>query len=217
MTEVRRQIQALAGAFAVPMAEAALPEGVTARFDRGLAGLSDAPLAPPPAGCDPSVSALRHWEAAIRAVRGGPAAALAPSLEALAPALRWTQNPNYRAAPPAPDFLANYGYAQLAGPSDVPTLLATDTLAFGLLLLGAGLLYPSHRHPAAEIYLPLTAAAWQRGDEGWRRVPAGEPIYHPPHLAHATRAGENPLLALYLWQGDLATPARIGGGGGPVG
>ncbi len=217
MTEVPRQIQALAGAFAVSMAGAALPGGVTARFARGLSGLSDAPLAPPPTGSDPSVSALRHWAAAIHAVRGGRVAALAPSLEALAPSLRWTQNPNYRAAPPAPDFLANYGYAQFAGPSDVPSLLVTETLAFGLLLLGPGLLYPAHRHPAAEIYLPLTEAAWLRGDEGWRRVPAGEPIYHPPHLAHATRAGENPLLALYLWQGDLATPARIGGGGGPVG
>ncbi len=211
MTEVPRQIQALAGAFARHMADAALPEDVASRFDRGLSGLSDAPPAPPPARCDPPVSALRHWVAAIHAVQQGRAAAVAVSLEALAPALRWTQNPNYRAAPPSPDFLANYGYAQLAGPPDVPTLLVTETLAFGLLLLGPGLLYPSHRHPAAEIYLPLTAAAWQRGEAGWRRVPAGEPIYHPPHLAHATRAGENPLLALYLWQGDLATAARIGG------
>lgn len=211
MTEALRQIQSLAAWFAVRMGDAAaLPAGAAAGFDHALAALTEAPLASTGARGE-ALPVLRHWDAALAAAKGGPAVNAVGFLDALRPSLRWTQNPNYRAAPPSPGFLAEYGYAQLAGPPQVPTLLVTEACAFGLLLLGPGLLYPSHRHPAAELYLPLTEAEWQRGDGPWRRVPAGEPIHHPPHLAHATRAGETPLLALYLWQGDLATRARIGG------
>lgn len=213
MTEPLRQIQSLAAWLAalVEAAADALPIGAAASFESALAALTEAPLASAAGARGDALPVLRHWNAALDAAKGGPAANAIRFLDALRPALRWTQNPNYRAAPPSPDFLADYGYAQLAGPAQVPTLLVTDMCAFGLLLLGPGLLYPSHRHPATELYLPLTEAEWQRGDGPWRRVPAGAPIHHPQHLAHATRAGETPLLALYLWQGDLATHARIGG------
>ena len=60
------------------------------------------------------------------------------------------QNPNYVAAPPSPDFLENYGYAVLAGPGG---LVASEALALGVLMLGPGIHYPTHRHPAVEIYV----------------------------------------------------------------
>jgi hypothetical protein len=213
MAEALLQIQALAGWLAERL-DAATEPPPDARddFRRALEHIAAATAGRAPAKPPVPLPVLRHLPAALaRISRDAAAAATRPRLEALAPGLAWTQNPNYRAQPPSADFLANYGYAQLAGPPGVPTLVETDRCAFGLLLLGPRLLYPTHRHPAAELYLPLTPGEWQRGDEPWREVPPAMPIHHPPGLPHATRAGLAPLLALYLWLGDLATHARMGG------
>lgn len=153
----------------------------------------------------------RYWDAALAAA--GPAvAALRDALRQLAPALVWAQNPNYRSRPPTPDFLANYGYAVIVGPEDGPPALAHDPrLALGVLLLGPGTEYPAHHHPAVEHYLPMTVGDWWREDDDWRRQSPGTLIHHASNVAHAMRAGRDPLLALYLWRGDLATYARIAG------
>jgi quercetin dioxygenase-like cupin family protein len=144
----------------------------------------------------------RFWK---KAMAGGHSL-LAP-LAALEPSLRWVQNPNYVAAPPDPGFLENYGYAVLAGPGG---LIETRALALGLLLLGPGTHYPSHRHPAAEIYVVASGEGeWRMGEQPWHRRPAGDVIRHDSMVPHATRALVEPLLAVYVWRGDLDTHARI--------
>ena len=144
----------------------------------------------------------RFWDQAIAG--GGP---LLAALAALGPSLRWVQNPNYVAAPPSPDFLESYGYAVLAGPGG---LVASEALALGVLMLGPGIHYPTHRHPAVEIYIVAAGEAeWQRGEAPWRREPPGTVIRHESMMPHATRTLAEPLLAAYLWRGDLATHARI--------
>jgi quercetin dioxygenase-like cupin family protein len=157
----------------------------------------------------------RFWDEALDRAADGPAV-LAGHLRALGPSLRWTQNPNYRHRPPDPAFLENYGYGVIAGPAgdDKPEtarpLVATDALAVGVLLLGPGTHYPAHHHPASEIYCIVSGdAEWRRGDAPWRREPPGAVVHHAPNLSHATRAGAEPLLAVYLWRGDLATRARL--------
>jgi dimethlysulfoniopropionate lyase len=128
-------------------------------------------------------------------------------LTALTPELRWVQNPNYVAAPPDPTFLRNYGYAVLAGPGG---LVATDSLALGILLLGPKTHYPSHRHPAVEIYVVAAGEAeWRKGESPWRRKAPGSVIRHETMMVHATRTLDEPLLAVYVWQGDLKTHAKI--------
>ncbi len=144
----------------------------------------------------------RFWPA----VAAGGGALLAPLAE-LSPHLAWVQNPNYVAAPPSPDFLDNYGYAVLAGPGG---LVASDILALGVLLLGPGTHYPTHRHPATEIYVVAAGEAeWRKGEALWRRERPGSLIRHETMVPHATRALDDPLLAVYLWRGDLKTHARI--------
>jgi quercetin dioxygenase-like cupin family protein len=138
---------------------------------------------------------------------------LRPAVATLAPALRWARNPNYRRRPHT-RFVARYGYAVLVGPPDrqARPLVPESRLAMGLLMLGPDTVYPRHFHPAEEIYLPLSGAAWwQRGEEPWRRVVPGTPIYHPGGLPHATRTDGAPLLALYIWCGDIGVHARLGG------
>jgi len=138
-------------------------------------------------------------------------AALLDALATLGPSLSWTQNPNYRRRPPDATFLDNYGYAVIAGPPSGPPALAIDArLALGVLLLGPYTHYPLHAHPAVEIYYTLTPGGeWWRGDGPWRREAPGSMILHAPSVRHATRAGSDPLLAIYLWRGDLATHARL--------
>jgi hypothetical protein len=135
---------------------------------------------------------------------------IAMALAALTPALRWRQNPNYRQSPPNADFLDNYGYAEICGSYG----LIEASIRFGVLILGPGTCYPSHRHPAEEIYLPLGVGDWQHGDAEmaaghWTGQPVGTLIHHPPHVPHATRANDTALAALYLWRGDLTTEAQL--------
>ena len=95
----------------------------------------------------------------------------------------------------------------LAGPGG---LVETHALALGLLLLGPGTHYPTHRHPAVEIYVVASGEGeWRMGEGPWRRRPAGEVIRHDSMVPHATRALGDPLLAVYVWRGDLDTHARI--------
>src|SRR5262245_11686397 len=161
---------------------------------------------------DPTASVLpvcRFWSIALGQA-GANVGSLKAELAALAPSLTWTQNPNYRRSPPSPDFLENYGYAVLAGPAaGPPTLARHDSLAFGVLLLGPRTHYPKHHHPAAEVYIPLNTAEWWRNDGPWREEAPGAVIYHAPDVPHATRTGQTPMLALYLWRGELATHARL--------
>jgi hypothetical protein len=119
----------------------------------------------------------------------------------------WRQNPNYRAKPPTTAFLDNYGYLECAGP-EAPYRLAA--LRLGLLLLGPRTLYPTHHHPAEEIYLPLCPGRWWKEGEGWLSRNAGEVIHHPPMCGHATESGDAPLAAIYLWRGDITKAAEIG-------
>jgi quercetin dioxygenase-like cupin family protein len=186
-----------------------IPIDACERFVQRLGELSGTPIARDPAADAGSpLPILAQLPAALGAARDA-VPDLADPLAEMLPALSWTQNPNYRRHPPSSGFLARYGYAQLAGPSNIPTLVAKEDLALGVLMLAPGTVYPAHSHPAEEVYLPLVPARWQRGEEGWRDRRAGDLIHHPSGMVHATQAGEAPLLALYLWLGDLRTAASI--------
>jgi hypothetical protein len=89
-------------------------------------------------------------------------------------------------------------------------LVATDSLALGILLLGPKTHYPTHRHPAVEIYVVAAGEAeWRNGEAPWRREAPGSVIRHETMMPHATRTLDEPLLAVYVWQGDLKTHAKI--------
>lgn len=135
-------------------------------------------------------------------------ATMVAALRAAAPQFHWRQNPNYSRDNMGAAFMAGYGYVEFAGPK--AALFHADAVRVGLLLLGPGLHYPPHAHPAEEVYHPLTSGgAWRRGDEGWRSIMPGTAIHHLPMMVHETRAGAETLLALYCWIGDTTTEARL--------
>jgi hypothetical protein len=175
--------------------------GVTAMLAAVRAALMHAtPIAPSPAPRVIAASTLLN--AAL------PETALAARIAQAAPLFRWRQNPNYTTDSMGSAFMANYGYVEFAGPKDA--LFRAADIRVGLLLLGPGLHYPLHAHPAEEIYYPLTESGlWRRGDESWRAVPAGQAIHHTPMMPHETKATDGTLLALYCWRGDTVTEARL--------
>jgi hypothetical protein len=177
-----------------------------------LAALPREPLHRQPGHGEAFLPVLRGWSDCLaRVPKEAPALApVAEILVALSPLLRWRQNPNYRVNPPDPGFLDDYGYTEIAGPHG----LVEAGIRCGVLLLGPHVFYPAHRHPAEEIYIPLTAGAWQWGEAEiaagvWAERPAGAFIHHPPEVPHAMRAGKRALAALYVWRGDLATEATL--------
>ena len=120
------------------------------------------------------------------------------ALVAAAPSLAWQRS--YSAAAVGATFYENYGWTELAGLTG-PT--ASERLACGVLILGPHLTYPSHRHEAEEIYVPLSGTAeWWHGSSNWRERPPGAVIHHARNEPHAMRTGRDPLLGLYLWRSD---------------
>lgn len=153
--------------------------------------------------------ACRHLPEAVAgavAVDSGVAAAIA----AVEDRLDWRQNASYSdAAMGQPGYMASYAYAELVGPTG---FWPGDDFLLGLLLLGPGLHYPDHCHPAPELYWLLTGPSdWKRGAGGFITRPAGEVIWHRPFVVHATRTGAEPLLAVWAWTRDVAEPARLVG------
>lgn len=144
---------------------------------------------------------------AVELARQGPFAEIAEAFAAIEPQSDWLQNPNYSVASLGPGYLDRYGYVELVGPGR--PVESTDVLV-GLLLLGPGMHYPDHAHPAEEIYHVIGGTAdWWREDEGWRRKGPGTLIRHAPMVRHAMRTADEPLLSLYCWIGDVKTYARM--------
>lgn len=76
---------------------------------------------------------------------------------------------------------------------------------FGVLLQGAGVAYPSHRHAAAELYLILAGTAdWQIGDGDFHAKAPGTFVRHGSMQPHAMRTADQAMIAIWVWVGDVA-------------
>lgn len=132
---------------------------------------------------------------------------LAAAIAAVEDAFRWLQSSSYSDALLGEGFTANYGWAQIIGPDG---FFPGDDFLLGLLMLGPGRHYRDHYHPAPELYWPLTAGSfWSRDGGAFAEQPQGAVIWHRPLIMHATRTGGTPLLAVWCWTSDTATPARL--------
>lgn len=155
-------------------------------------------LAPHPAGAGSPIelqlAALAPAEATLPVVR---------ALQDSASLLRWQQNATYRDAA----FLRRYAYCELLGPAGI---VAHSAFSAGFLYLAPNTFYPPHAHPAEEAYHVLAGdGLWQQGDGDAVTQPAGARVLHRPGASHSMRSAGTPLLAFYLWRGDIAAPARI--------
>lgn len=132
---------------------------------------------------------------------------LAAAIAAIEEHLQWRQSASYTDAVLGEGFTANYGWAEIIGPNGFFT---GDDFLLGLLMLGPHRHYRDHYHPAPELYWPLTSESrWSREGQPFVEQPQGAIIWHPPMMLHATITEETPLLAVWAWTRDTATPAKL--------
>ena len=140
---------------------------------------------------------LGHLDAALELARRGPLAGLVEAFEAARDDIRWTQNAAYDEARVGRELLDRYAYACLSGP-DGPQ--RCEAPLCGYILLAPNLEYADHRHAPREIYLLLTPGAqWSLDSGDWFEVEAGALIVHQPWQMHASRSGDQPMLAFAAW------------------
>lgn len=132
------------------------------------------------------------------AIRGMVDANLAAALAPVARELAWTHGD--RVLPSG--FHMQRCFVELAGPDG---MIPDPAIRFGFYLQQAGSFYASHSHEAVEHYLPVSGTAlWQRGDGAFVARPPGELITHASFEPHAMRTLDEPLLALWIWTGNLS-------------
>ena len=133
---------------------------------------------------------------------------LAAAIAALEDDLHWKQNPNYSdEAMGQPGYMNNYAYAEIIGPDGI---WPGDDFLLTLLLLGPGLHYLRHSHPAPELYWILSGESeWQLRDGPFQPHEPGETIWHEPFAPHATKVGLTPLLAAAVWTRDVDHAAML--------
>ncbi len=142
-----------------------------------------------------------HLEAATAAGLTGPAQQLTRAILPLLDSLHWCYG--YPFDPRWPDLSRRVAFAQIIGGRG---LLNDDGALLGLTLMAPWTHYPLHSHPAIELYLVLAGSAdWRLEGERFQRKPPGALILHRGGAGHAMRTGAGPLLALWVWRGDLAT------------
>lgn len=141
--------------------------------------------------------------AALDAACEGPEHTIGETLLTIAPALAWGYG--YPADPRRPDLPEAVAFADIAGKQG---LVAAPGIGIGLTLIAPETVYPSHAHPAVEFYLVLSGtAAWTAGAEAAAARPPGSLILHAESIPHAMATGREPLLAVFTWHGDIASPS----------
>lgn len=133
---------------------------------------------------------------------------LAAALAAMVDYFSWRQA-RYSDPRLESDFNANLVWCEIIGPHG---FFPGEDFLLGLLFLSERRHYPDHHHPAPELYWPLTAGTqWRQGETGFEAKSAGDVIWHRPNVAHATKTGAAPMLAVWCWPRDIATPAKMVG------
>jgi hypothetical protein len=106
---------------------------------------------------------------------------------------------SYATRDDAPGLEDNMAFAEIIGP-EAP--FKSSSVCLGLTLIGPETLYPSHEHPAIELYyVAAGTATWiANGIPGLN--PPGTFILHPSQIVHAMQTHREPLLAVYSWSGE---------------
>jgi quercetin dioxygenase-like cupin family protein len=127
--------------------------------------------------------------------------ALAHALALVGADLPWRYS--YDPRPDHPGLEQRMAWTEVVGPPQ--SLFLSHEVSFGLTLIAPHTLYPSHFHPAVELYHVVAGTAEWQLDGRWSLRPPGSLILHPNNAEHAMRTGDEPLLALYSWSGEVET------------
>lgn len=138
----------------------------------------------------------RHLDAAFGAGNASTADLLA-AIRLVAFDLPWRYS--YAKRDDTPGLGDNMAFAEIVGP-EAP--FKSQSVCIGLTLIGPETLYPSHAHPAIELYyVAAGTAAWIANGISSRNPP-GAFILHSSQTVHAMQTYREPLLAVYSWSGE---------------
>ncbi len=148
--------------------------------------------APPPPNTQPP--ALKDLGAGLKAMSAG---RLSELVSETAADLTWTGG-----VFKMPDgFAGRYAYVEIVGPDGMVTC---PRLRFGLYLQSPDSYYPAHDHAAEEFYYVIGGGArWQIDDGTFFDTHPGSFVHHAPHQRHAMETAADPLLAMWIWTGDI--------------
>ncbi len=91
--------------------------------------------------------------------------------------------------------------SEIIGPDG---LIEHDRCRFGLFFQMSEVNYPAHSHEAEELYLVVDGAAeWAVDASPPQRFSCGSFSYIPSRCVHAIRTAKVPLLAFWVWAGDV--------------
>lgn len=167
-----------------------------ARLLAGVTGL----VAPPQPKTLPGI---RFLQPALENTPAGPLQLLAGATAAVAHGLHWRNKYQNSDA----QLYDRFGFCDLLGPDGVR---ASDQVTLGLVIVGPETHYPLHEHPARELYLVLSGTAdWAVDDAPFAPRPPGTFMLHSEMQPHAMRTGEETLLALSMWRGNILAPSRF--------
>ena len=94
-------------------------------------------------------------------------------------------------------------HVELLGPNG---LAASSKVRIGLYGMLPDCEYGLRTHPAEETYIMLAGSAfWKVADAPYQQLFPCERSHHPSMVPHATRTGEDALMSIYVWDGDIAT------------
>ena len=149
------------------------------------------------AGLEPrSYEPPKELEFLDRAIEASPIDELAKGLRALQQSFFW------RTVDAGNVMHGRSTHCKIVGPDGT---VRDDTFLFGSFLIVPDTVYPLHSHAARETYVILSGQArWWNDDAGYRERMPGEVIVHEPWQPHAMRTDQEPLLTLWIWQGDIS-------------
>ena len=170
--------------------------------DEVLKGLAGTDLSPDKAverqPQDPPPSAF--LDVALRSVPKPELGPLAEAIEAANPHLHWRHGGTYERDAVGASYEDGHAFCDLVGPEVKRGVILAEDFRLGLFVLGPGIFYRDHNHPAPELYLTLTGpTGWRFGHGPWQDLPAGAVVWNEPGQIHATRIYDRPLLTVYSW------------------
>lgn len=98
-----------------------------------------------------------------------------------------------------------------------------QSLRFGAFMISPDTVYPLHAHAAEELYIVIGGSGrWWIADAPYARRGPGEVVHVPSWTPHAIRTGDEPVLTLWVWMGDVSfdayrfEPAGFDADGNPI-
>lgn len=118
--------------------------------------------------------------------------------QAIEPQLTWRRREGANDTA-SDNFADGHANAMIIGPGGLET---RQDVWIGVTLMAPAVRYPDHDHGPEEVYLVMSDGEFQHGESGWFAPGIGGTFYNPPHIQHAMRSLDVPLLAFWALAPD---------------